>query len=104
MAIFAIPIVPTESNLEQQVVLDGVTYTMRVLWNGRSRRYYMSLEEADGTPIITGRKIVADAPWAYHDAIETRPPGTIWVITTDPQGVDPGLRDLGARAFLGYVS
>lgn len=102
--IYNIPLPSSESSFEQQVALDGTTYTLRLLWNARVARYFMSLEEQDGTPIVTGRKVVADIPWAVHDAIGTMPAGQLWVSVTDPPGVDPGLRDLGVRAFVGYVS
>lgn len=105
MAIFRVPMTDRESNFEQQVTLDGVSYTLRFLWNARVQRYFVDLEEQDGTRVATGRKVVADVPMFYRDTLDTLPEGDLWTITIEPTlGVDPGLRAFNVEAFIGYVS
>ena len=63
----------------------------------------MSLRDADGNELATGRKLVAAIPWAAHDTIDGMPPGNLWIVDRNAADTDPGLRDLGDRVRLMYV-
>jgi hypothetical protein len=94
-----------ESNYEQVKELDGTNYTMRFLWNERDNHWYMTLKDSEGTDIVTGIKVVADAPFSVNNVLTDFPPGQIWFIdmTGTSPTPDPGLRELGARVRLFYI-
>jgi hypothetical protein len=97
-----IPASTVESNYVQAVALDGTDYRLTLRWNERSGHWFLTLRAADGTELVTARKLVAAAPVAAYETLGGVPPGVLWVIDLDDSGVDPGLRDLGARCALVY--
>jgi len=101
--IFVIPTSLVESWYEQRVTLDGVAFVMRLAWAERERRWFMDLETADGTPVMTGRKVVADRPLTERLTTPLRPAGDLWCVDRSGEGRDPDLRDLGGRCLLLYV-
>jgi hypothetical protein len=91
---------PTDdSNYEFVVALDGVDYILRLLWNDRAGRWFLTVKDAAGEGLITARKLCANTPFAAHDLLG--PAGQLWVMCVSPE--DPGLRDLGENAILLYV-
>lgn len=98
-----IPLTDASPNFTQIVTLDGVQYTMTLLWNDRVNRWFMSLDDLEGNRLITGRKLCAMMPWASHETIDGVPPGKLWVVTTGDSDDDPKLTDLGNRVHLMYV-
>ena len=101
-------IIPTSTDPEvarytQSVALDGRDYELGLRWNQREKRWYFSLADQDGTPIVSGRKVVAD--WDLLRGITTprRPPGLLTARDTLGEGKAPGLTDLGARVKLVYL-
>ena len=101
--IYLIPTSTTESCYEQTVTLDGASYRLRLAWAERERRWFLDLSTVDGVPILQGKKIVADRPLTQRLTCSSRPAGELWCIDTTGAGVDPDLRDLGARCLLLYV-
>ena len=100
MILHNIPLVSTTSTFRQTVILEGTEYVFIFRWNTRSRYWYMSIYDTDGTVLAAGRKLVADKPLLQRDTDQRLPPGDLWVLSG---GVDPGLRDLGGSALLLYV-
>ena len=94
---------PEQSNQTFIVSLDGVDFIVRLLWNTRAGRYFMTVSDAANDALITGRKVCADMPWASHETLDGIPAGQLWIRRPDDTGTDPGLRDLGASAFVMYV-
>lgn len=95
---------PSKTSKFQQVVpLDGETYTFVFRWNERSNHWFLTIRDAAGDDLITGRKLVANAPIGVHETIAGYPPGTIWVLDLGITEEDPRLRDLGDRCVLMYV-
>ena len=88
-----------DSNYEFVVALDGVDYILRLLWNDRAGRWFMTVRDSSGIDLITARKLCANMPFAAHDLVG--PAGQLWTLCVSPE--DPGLRDLGEGAFLVYV-
>lgn len=98
-------IVPTRTDVEhyeQQVELDVVFYTLLLAWNHRAESWFISLSLADGTPIMSGMKVVADTPLLYYCGHPQKPPGDLLALDTSGAGVSPGLDDLGVRVLLVY--
>ena len=93
----------TGSNIEAVVSLDGTDYTIRLLWNERASRWFMTIRDADGSDLVTGFKVVADVPFAVHMLPDGLYPGLLWVLDTTGAGEDPGLRDFGSRVVLMYA-
>lgn len=91
------------SNFRKTLTLDGVKFQASFLWNARASRWFMTLADAEGNRIITGRKLCAEMPWASHETAEGIPAGQLWVIVTEGSDADPGLRDLGGRVRLMYA-
>lgn len=91
------------SKFQQVVPLDGEQFTFRFRWNARTERWFLTIRDASGTDLVTGRKLVANVPFAVHETVAGMPPGDIWVLDTTGAGTDPGLRDLGDRVIMMYV-
>ncbi len=93
--------------LEQQAVLDGVTYTLEILWNDRSQAWYLHVWDSEGTtPYQLGIKLVADyllRQWS----VGRQPGGWFMLVDTGTpagQAEDPGFDDLGVRHQLHYIN
>ena len=99
---------PGSPNETQQVTLSGTLYTLRWRWNERDARWFLDLSLSDGTPIVSGMRVVTG--WDLLSSVPgtVRPPGAIifYDITTPDtvlRGVDPGLDDFGDRVAGYYV-
>lgn len=90
-----------DANYVQRVTLGGESYTLRVLWNERRRRWFLSLEDSSGASVFEGVKVVADIPIRSH--LLGGPDGQLWTLDTSGQGADPELLDLGERVLLLYA-
>lgn len=60
----------TASDWEQSITLGTQELTLRTYWNGRNGYWFLDISAMDGTPKITGRKLVPALPVCYsHRAI-----------------------------------
>jgi len=93
----------TRGNYTQRTVLDGREYLLRLRWNERSEKWYLSIYDQDESPIYEGIKVVVNFPLLGARIVdERRPPGELMAL--DPSSDrDPGLYDLGSRVVLCYV-
>lgn len=105
-----IPIVREQDGaawLEQQVVLEGVTYTLEMMWNDRGQSWYLHVWDAEFvTPLEVGMKMVADYPMGRW-SVDRLPMGCFVLIDTGAPtgaGEDPGFDDLGNRHQLHYFA
>ena len=87
-----------------QVELDGQTYGFRFLWNFREEKWFGSIFDADGQPIVEGVKAVVDWPWLRRYQDSRMPPGVLQFMDTTGEQADPGLEDLGSRTLLLYFA
>ena len=108
MALFQIPY-PDTTNEDMQVLLDGVSYSLTWLWNGRDDHWYLSISLQDGTTVASGMRVVVG--WDLLQSVSSldAPPGELYFfdMSTDDgsnTGEDPRLDDLGARVEGFYVS
>lgn len=87
----------------QRVELDGVLYTFRFLWSERGQGWHFNLADADGSPILSGVRMVTAFPLLYRFRHLAVPPGELYFFDTrDQQGV-PTLEDMGERYRFYYV-
>lgn len=65
-----IPLVAGEPYQSVDVTLDGVPFTLTLLWNDRAQYWKLSIALPDGTPILSGVKMVQNYPLTgrYRDA------------------------------------
>jgi hypothetical protein len=60
----------TSADWEQSMTLGTQELTLRTYWNARSGYWFLDIYAQDGTPKITGRKLVPALPVCYsHRAI-----------------------------------
>jgi hypothetical protein len=89
--------------IRQRVRLDGRDYLLDFAWNGRESRWYVDVSDANGTPIVAGRKLVASARVGQRTTDPRRPAGVLCTIDRSGTGVDPGIDELGSRVVLAYM-
>ena len=94
------------AHFTQQIALEGTTYTLEFRWNVRLSAWLMTVLDSEGvTPLLVGRRLVADYPIA-QELVDRQPPGYFLAVDTggpDSGGDDPGFDDLGNRVQLHYV-
>ena len=83
--------------------LDGDTYRLRLLWQERSTSWYMDIQEVDGTPILSTRRLVLGLPLTFRYKDTRLPPGEFELQDTTAQDEEAGLFDLGSRVLLLYT-
>lgn len=102
MGTFVIPTRTDDEHYEEQVELDGIVYSMKLAWNHRAGAWFVSLSKQDGTPIISGTRVVVDWPLLHYCSHPDKPAGLLLALDTSGAGADPGLTDLGGRVLLMY--
>lgn len=108
-------VIPVDSSTDDYVItvsLDAKTFDLRLRWNTRDDRWYMSIYEADEptntdggrAAIIDSIPVLADTPMLRLFSDRRRPLGEIVPIDTDARlgAADPGRNDLGSRVVLVY--
>lgn len=103
MAIFTIPTSTTQAHYRQATALDGEDYVLRFQWNARAGGWFLELADADGVPIVSGVRIVADFPLLRRVTDPRRPPGELIAADLSGQALDPGFAELGERVVLTYL-
>lgn len=93
---------PTVGNYVQRTRLDGKDYELGFDWNPRDKNWYLTLSDTNGSPIVSGVKIVLDFPLLYRVVDERAPTGEL--IASDLSGAQlpPKIDDLGTRVVLRY--
>ncbi len=79
--IFILPAQQGASNQRNRVTLDGSTYYVDLLWNGRVGAWYLSLFDAQQRALVRSRKLVTNRP--ILDRVrytEGLPPGEIFAL------------------------
>lgn len=107
-----LPFVPGVGAYKFTTTIESVTYTFNVHWNGRDSdpdngidgAWYFDLLEADGTPIVTGVKVVLGTYLGRTCAHEFFQNGVLVAIDNSGDKRDPGFDDLGARVELWHFT
>jgi hypothetical protein len=98
------PQVPPVPDFTVGADLDGVSYTLRFMFNAGDGYWYMRVLDALAQTVLMGdRRVVADTP-IYAAATGRNPPGLFLAKDTTGQGLAPGLSDFGTRVLLYYVT
>jgi hypothetical protein len=100
--------IPTRSDLDRYsltVDLEGTEYRLLFAYNSRDGHWYLSVELADGTRLVSGTAIVADAPilprWTWNASLPAD--GYLMAVDATGEGEEPTKYDLGDRIKLLWV-
>lgn len=99
--------IPLQNDLpffSMQVELENSTYGLEFRYNEASEAWFVSISTADGTPIVSGARLVVDWPLFGRYADDRLPPGILIAQDTTGARQDPGLEDLGTRTLLLYFT
>jgi hypothetical protein len=99
--------IPTSSGPEyastvQRTALDGRDYILRLQWNMREGKWYLSLSDQDDVPLAMGLKVTARRLLLVRVTDERRPPGEIMCSDLAGDGADPSLYSFGVTHELLY--
>ena len=100
-------IIPTDSSgtireYTQQIVLEGVKYTIKLSWNTRTSCWMLSLYTIADAPIIEGIAVTCGVDLLRGSAVAGKPPGLLIAGPIDADVTRPGLDGLGSRVKLYY--
>jgi hypothetical protein len=82
------------------IELDGTEYKYRIYWHNLYDRWYMDLLDITGQPLVTGKKITLGVPMFRHRKLK----GDFFVISRTEDDTPPGIKDLGERVNIFYLS
>jgi hypothetical protein len=86
-----------------KVPLNGVTYTIRWLWNERGNAWFMDLSDLDG-PILSGVRVVLNVDLLNNTADPRKPDGMMIAVAPDGVAeVDPTHDDLGEAVKVVFI-
>jgi hypothetical protein len=95
MAILTIP-TTAEPFQRMTVRLDGRDYVLELRYNQREERWYLSVADDEGAPILSGLKLQANWPLFWRHRYDVRvPPGEIMAAATGTDRSPPTLTELG---------
>lgn len=100
----AFVIIPTTTDVNQliPVTLDAVGYELQLLWNGRSKAWFLSIYNSAGDLLLGGIKAVVNYPLLrIHPDLEL-PAGELYFWDQSGAGTDPGRDEMGTRVILVY--
>jgi hypothetical protein len=99
--------IPTRSDLDRYslaAAIEGTEYRMVFSYNTRDEYWYLSIELTDGTPLVSGRPLVADTPllnrWVNDELPED---GFLMAVDSTGDGEEAVKEDLGDRIRLVWV-
>ena len=100
-----LPFDSTDPHYTVTVPLEGARYVFCLDWNAREEAWYLSINDLENEPILSGLRIVADwTPLRRFHYLDNIPPGEILILDTSGEGMDPGRNDLGDRVLVLYFA
>lgn len=87
-----------------EVALDNVTFRLGFHWNDRAGAWFMSIADVNGTPLLSGRRVVVGFPLISRFRDPRLPAGDFNAVDTSGQKLEAGPNDLGDRVRLLYFS
>ncbi len=105
MEALVIPIARRVAHQTQITTLDGVPYRLTFGWNGRIARWFLDLETATGTAILSSQCVVLGADLLRRvRADPSAPQGALALVDLEGRGAEAGLDSLGERHRLVYFA
>lgn len=100
-----IPLRTDLAHYEFQIELEGESFVFELRWNERDGAWALSISDADGNPLLSGRRVVLGTPLLFRKRAvsPTLPPGELIAEDTSGTGIEPGIGDLGGRVQLRYL-
>lgn len=98
MIAYEIPLVASTTDQTLDIAIEGIPYTMRVLWNERFQFFTLTIRERGGGDILTGIKMV---PYFGLVARYRKLPfkGDLYFIHRAGKTYRPGFDDIGGDAY-----
>jgi len=93
---------PELSSQEWLQKLEETVLRFVLTWNRRGSSYSLDVYTQDRTPIVTGLRVVMGTDILGGIQDDRLPPGALFAIDTETEGVPPKLGELGARVKLIY--
>lgn len=94
MTVALIPF-PAGPYWSQTVTLDGVDYLITCAYNFRKDRYYLSISDAAGNKLASGKALVCNWPLFSSCRIEGLFPGVLAAVPQSANDSDPKLGEIG---------
>lgn len=104
MASVRLPVNSAAPHYRFSVTLEGKLLTFELRWNERSEAWFLSLFDADGAPIFSGRRVVLGANLLGRSADARLPRGILLAHDTSGASRDAGRDDLGTRVEVVFSS
>lgn len=96
--------VKNDPSHEFSIVLDGVSYVLRFIWNTRFEYWAMNISDRDGNSIVDGIRVVSDYGLTEQLTVNGLPEGDFFVGRTDESfdkiGIDSFSNDEAVLVFL----
>jgi hypothetical protein len=101
-----LPIASLTANWSESVALDGVVYRLTFKWNTRSQSWSMTIAEDDGTPIVSGIKILPQISLLQRHKDERLPKGVLYAfdVIEGDNAERPTRTQLGNKLKLIYTT
>lgn len=99
-------IMPTRTDVPHytfELQLEQRTYAFEFRWNERAGAWFFSIADADGAPLLSGRKVTLGLPLLARFRDPRLPAGDLEAVDTTGQNRAPGLDELGSRVKLLYL-
>lgn len=96
------PVGPDAPDRTMRTRLDGRDFLLRLVWNGRESRWYLTVSGSSGDVLVAGVKVVANWPLLsttegqpYRRWDPDLPPGDLMAVDLTQDGTPPGIDELG---------
>lgn len=103
MATLVLPVRSDVVAFSFETDLEGRSFSFEFRWNARAGLWFVSIADATGAPVVTGRAVVLGSDLRGSGVDPRRPPGAVLAVDTDGESRDPGRYDLGGRVLICYV-
>jgi len=104
MTTVRLPISQDSAAFSFETELDGTSFGFAFRWNDRDASWYMTVSDGEGSPIVSGIKVVVNLPLLNFFSDPRLPGGVLMAIDTAGADQDAGYADLGRRVVLSYLS
>jgi len=90
---FQIPVNKNLPRYVQRIALSKVTYTLLMDYNTRADRWFLSIMDSIGTPIVMGLPLLVMRDVLGPYKTRPIPPGSLFAVDYSGRDLEPGLSD-----------